>query len=85
MMLERVSSDPTQSRLHAETIATLIAAPVTKAKFSDREEIIEICREEWEEQQQFSFSQERLEQKIEDAWSGGRVLSALSAGRKSRR
>ena len=66
MMLERVSSDPTQSRLHAETIATLIAAPVTKAKFSDREEIIEICREEWEEQQQFSFSQERLEQKIED-------------------
>jgi hypothetical protein len=60
-----VSIDPVQTRLQAETIATLIAAPVTRARISDRDEIVEICKEEWEEHPQFSFSQERLERKID--------------------
>jgi hypothetical protein len=60
-----VSVHPAQTRLHAETIATMIAAPVTRAKVSDRDEIVEICREDWEEHSQFSLSHERLERKID--------------------
>jgi hypothetical protein len=72
-----VSVHSVQTRLHAETIATLLAAPVTRAKVSDRDEIIEICKEEWEEHPQFSLSQERLVRKIDDILEEGKGVVGI--------
>jgi hypothetical protein len=66
-----VSVHPVQTRLHAETIATLIAAPVTRAKLSDRDEIVEICKEDWQENSSFSLSQEKPEGKIDGILKSG--------------
>ena len=66
-----VSVHPLQTRLHAEAIATLIAAPVTRARLSDRNEIVEICKEDWAENSSFSLSEERLERKIDDILEKG--------------
>jgi hypothetical protein len=66
-----VSIDPAQTRLHAETIATLIAAPVTRARLCDRDEILEVCKEDWRENSCFSLSEEKLERKIDDILEKG--------------
>src|ERR1700761_4981750 len=49
------------ARWKAELIAMLITSPVTRAKPEDREQIIAICKEDWEENSQFSLSPAKLE------------------------
>src|ERR1700761_8649616 len=49
------------ARWKAELIAMLITSPVTRAKPEDREQIIAICKEDWEENSQFSLSEAKLE------------------------
>jgi hypothetical protein len=56
--------DGVEARIQNQQLATLIASPVTKARPEDRAAIIELCREDWAENSQFSLSLPKLETMI---------------------
>jgi hypothetical protein len=72
-----VNIDPTKTRAHTEKIAMLITSPVTKARPDDRDEVIEICREDWEENSQFSLSMPKLETMVDRILDRGEGVIGL--------
>lgn len=55
----------------------IITSPVTKAKPSDKDAIIEICREDWEENAQFSLSAEKLERMVSSILDNGQGIIGI--------
>lgn len=52
----------------------LVTSPVRKALPSDRPEIIEMCRENWTDNGQFSLAPEKVEAMIDRAFNGGGAI-----------
>lgn len=59
----------------------LITSPVRKAFPADRAEILDMCRENWADNGQFSLSQAKVEAMVDKAFNrGGTIIGVVGSG-----
>jgi hypothetical protein len=74
------SVDLAETRVQSERLAMLITSPVTKARPADRDDVIKICKEDAEENAQFSLSVPKLEAMVSRILDRGEGVIGIIRG-----